>query len=287
MQYLDLHPALPAWMKALDNRLSSFFADEYALIHDAGMAVLTTRGKRLRPVFLLLSCACFRELPERAMTFAAVLELIHTASLIHDDVVDEAETRRGLPSAPARWGSKFSVLLGDFFFTRVFDLAISDGDSRVLRLLASTASDMSRAAMLEYANLLAEVNEERYWQIVRGKTAMLFAAATAIGSIIGDASPEQQQAAFAFGEYFGSAFQLADDLLDLQGSEHDSGKPLGMDWRQRRPTLPLIIALRQASQQVRKKSASSGSAIRSPRSILAHLDTLLTPLEGLNTAGRR
>jgi len=247
MQYIDLHPSLPAWMSALESRLSSFFDGEYAVIRDAGLTVVTSRGKRLRPLMLLLSCAGFSDITARATNFAAVIELIHTASLAHDDVVDEADSRRGVPSAPARWGSKFSILLGDFFFTRVFDVATSDGDQRILRLLATTATEMTRAVILEYTNLQLDDSEERYWQIVHGKTAMLFAAATAIGSIIGGATPDQQEAALNFGEQFGNAFQLADDLMDLQGSEHETGKPLGVDWRQRRATLPLIAALRQSS----------------------------------------
>ncbi len=236
-------------MKTLDHRLSAIFDGEYAVIRDAGVTVVNTRGKRLRPLLLLLSCASFGEISERAITFAAVIELIHAASLTHDDVVDEAESRRGVLSAPARWGNKFAVLLGDFLFTRVFDIAIGDNDPRFLRLLAATATEMTRAVILECSTLTLDNDEERYWRIVQGKTAMLFAAASAIGSSIGGASPEQQQAAFEFGKHFGIAFQLADDLLDLQGSEHEAGKPLGVDWRQRRATLPLIVALRNSAHE--------------------------------------
>lgn len=250
MHYIDLHPSLPTWMKALEKRLSAVFDGEYAVIRDAGLAVVTSRGKRLRPLMLLLSCASFGEISERAVNFGATIELIHTASLAHDDVVDEADSRRGAPSAPARWGNKFSILLGDFFFTRVFEIATNDGDPAVLRLLAGTATEMSRAVIIEYTSLMLNATEELYWQVVRGKTAMLYAAATTIGGIAGGASPAQQQAAFQLGLQFGNAFQLADDLLDLQGSEHEVGKPLGVDWRQRRATLPLIYALNNSPANV-------------------------------------
>lgn len=247
MQYIDLHPDLPLWMQALDARLSSFFDGEYRSIHAAGVMVVQSRGKRLRPLLLLLSCASFSAPSERALRYAALIELIHSASLIHDDVVDEAESRRGAPSAPARWGNKFSILLGDFLFSRVFDLATDDGDLPLLRRLAAAGIEMSRAVLLEYAGQLLETEEERYWHVIHGKTAMLFATACAIGSSIGGAAPEVQADAFALGKHFGTAFQLADDLLDLQGSAHETGKPLGADWAQRRVTLPLVAALRQAS----------------------------------------
>jgi len=247
MQYYDLHPDLPLWMQGLDARLSSFFDDEYRIIRDAGFTVVQSRGKRLRPLLLLLSCASFSTPSERTMLFAALIELIHTASLTHDDVVDEAASRRGVPSAPARWGQKFSILLGDFLFTRVFDLATNDGDLPLLRLLAAAGVEMSRSVILEYADQLLDAEEERYWQIIHGKTAILFATACAIGCNIGGATPEQQSAAFVLGTQFGTAFQLADDLLDLQGSEFETGKPLGADWQQRRVTLPLIVALRNSS----------------------------------------
>lgn len=247
MQLNDLHPDLPLWMKDLDARLSSLFDGEFSLIRDAGCTVVHSRGKRLRPLLLLLSCASFSALTDRALTFAALIELIHTASLTHDDVVDEAGSRRGIPSAPARWGQKFSILLGDFLFTRVFDLATGDGDLPLLRLLAAAGVEMSRAVILEYADQLNDAEEARYWRIIHGKTAMLFSTACAIGSSIGGATPAQQSVALTLGAHFGTAFQLADDLLDLQGSEQDTGKPLGADWQQRRVTLPLIVALRNAS----------------------------------------
>ncbi|MHB9130630.1 MAG: polyprenyl synthetase family protein [Armatimonadota bacterium] len=234
----------------MDDRLTSLFAGEYATLYNASTAMIGSRGKRLRPLVLLLSCACFGDVDQRALTSAAMVELIHTASLAHDDVVDEADSRRGAPSAPARWGNKFSVLLGDYLFARVFELATEDGDPVVQHLLATTATNMGRAIILEFSGPGLVATEDTYWQVIRGKTAALFATSTAIGARVGGANDAQQAVMEQMGEAFGFAFQLADDLMDLQGSEDEVGKPLGVDWQQRRATLPLIHVLRTAPDAV-------------------------------------
>ncbi len=243
----ELHPVLSSWVAELESRLALQFAHEDDALRSAGEILVRSRGKRLRPVVLLLSCACFGDVTSRALDQAVLLELIHTASLAHDDVVDEATSRRGEPSAPTRWGTKFSVLLGDFLLARVFQLATMDSDSTTLRLLGETATTMGRAVVLELARLNLNADEALYWEVIRGKTAALFAMAAEVGARLGGASEEWQAEMRQFGEAFGLAFQLADDLLDLQGSGHETGKPWGIDWQQRHATLPVIVALRQAS----------------------------------------
>lgn len=250
MQYIDLHPSLSQWMREINTRLTTLFTGESPALHAAGLAVVGSRGKRLRPVSLLLSCANFGEVTERALTFSVLVELIHTASLAHDDVIDEADSRRGMPSAPARWGNKFSILLGDFLFARVFELATTDGDRVPLQLLSSASTEMGRAVITECAGLDFDSTEADYLQVIYGKTASLFAAATAIGAHLGGATYAQREALGRLGGAFGMAFQLADDLLDLQGTDVDTGKPLGNDWAQRRVTLPLIQALRHAPPSI-------------------------------------
>ena len=250
MHYHDLHPSLAQWLREMNERLISLLAGESSTLRNAGMAMLDTRGKRLRPVLTLLSCASVGDVNERAVLHASLIELIHTASLAHDDVVDEADLRRGLPSAPARWGNKFSILLGDYLLSRVFEQAIQDGDMRILHLLSHTAVAMGRAVVLECSELDLEAPEETYWQVIEGKTASLYSAAAEIGSLLGGATPAQQQAMGRMGWCFGCAFQLADDLLDLQATEEETGKPLGIDWRQRRATLPLLYTLHTAPAEV-------------------------------------
>ncbi len=249
VHFRNSHPSLSAWLDTLDRRLVTVFDGEHSALLDAGTTIIGSRGKRLRPVLLLLSCACFGEVTDRAITQAALVELIHAASLAHDDVLDEAEFRRSEPSAPSRWGNKLSIILGDYIFARVFEYTIADGDLAIARLLAAATAEMGRAISLEMTGLDINTTEASYLWVVRGKTAALFSAATAIGARIGGADAAQQQAMERLGEAFGMSFQLADDLLDLQGSEDDAGKPLGVDWRQRRATLPLIRALRTASPQ--------------------------------------
>lgn len=246
MRYSELHPSLPQWMRDVNSLLLSFVAGESATLQQAGKMIIGTRGKRLRPVMLELSCACFGEVTQRTHTFGALVELIHTASLAHDDVVDEADSRRGAPSAPAFWGNKLSVLVGDFLLARVFETAARDGDPRLLALLSTAAIDMGRAVVQECTEMGIDASEEIYFSVISGKTASLFAAATAIGAYLGGATPEQKAAMTRLGYAFGQAFQLADDLMDLQGKESDTGKPLGADWAQRRATLPLLHALHTA-----------------------------------------
>ncbi len=237
-------------MPTLEERLTALFTEEAPLLREASTAVVGSRGKRLRPLLLLLANACFGEVGARSYTYAATVELIHTSSLAHDDVVDEADSRRGMPSAPARWGNKFSILLGDFLFARVFEIAAQDCDPVILGLLAEAATAMGRAVILEIAQLNLDAEEDTYWQVVRGKTATLYAVAAGIGAVLGGASPTQVRALRQFGESFGCAFQLADDLLDLQGSELERGKPDGADAVQRRATLPVLHVLRTAPPPV-------------------------------------
>ena len=243
MSFHELHPSLPEWLSATETRLAALFEGEFSGLHEAGTTVVGSRGKRLRPVLLMLACDCYGQVTPRAVNNGCLIELIHVASLVHDDVVDEADIRRGELSARARWGNKFSLLLGDFLLARAFEFATDDGDLAVLRWLAPTATEMGRGVILELSHLNIDAGEETYWQVVHGKTAVLFAASAAIGALIGGASPEQQRAMYRMGECFGYAFQLSDDLLDLQGTEEITGKPLQSDWRQRRATLPLLYAL--------------------------------------------
>ena len=250
MPFHELHPALSTWMPAFESRLAAVFDGEYPLLHNACQTVVGRQGKRVRPLLLLLSTATFGEVNDRALKNACLVELVHAASLVHDDVVDEAQTRRGELSAPARWNNKFSVLLGDFLLARIFEMATEDNDPRILRTLATAATAMGRGVIQELTALNIDADEALYLDVISGKTASLFAAAAGIGAVLGDASASQVDALHRLGQAFGMAFQLADDLMDLQGSEHVTGKPLAVDWQQRRATLPLIYALAQADPAV-------------------------------------
>ncbi|HEX2952188.1 MAG TPA: polyprenyl synthetase family protein, partial [Armatimonadota bacterium] len=246
MHFRDLHPSFPAWISALDAELSSLFDGEFSVLRDAGCTVVGSRGKRLRPAMLFLACACFGDVGARAVKTACLVELVHAASLVHDDVVDEADLRRGGLSARARWDNKFSVLLGDFILARIFDQATKNGEMDILRIIAPAAVDMGRGVILELTALDLTADEDVYWQVVHGKTASLFSAATRLGALIGGATADDERLLARVGECFGRAFQLADDLMDLQGTESDTGKPSHADWRQRKATLPLLYAVHHA-----------------------------------------
>ena len=237
-------------MALFESELSSLFDGELAVLYHAGTTLVRAPGKRLRPIILLLACATFGEVTPRAIANACLVELIHTASLVHDDVIDESDVRRNAPSARARWGNKFSILFGDYLLARIFEMAVSNQELALLEQLAPAATEMGRGMMLELTALNMNAKEETYWQVISGKTASLFTAAAGMGAIIGGASAEEIYQLRRMGHALGMAFQLADDLADLQGNEEESGKPLAIDWQQRHATLPLLYTLHHASPQV-------------------------------------
>lgn len=242
-----LHPALPDWLAALDARFAALLDDEDPLLQQLLAPVLVTPGKRLRPLLVVLSAAAYGDLSPRVLDGAVLVELIHTASLAHDDVLDDAALRRGMPSAPARLGNTLAVLVGDYLVARAYQVAARLAEPTMQEQLAEVAVAMTRGVMLEMTRLDLDADEALYWQVVHGKTAALFGFAAATGALLQGAAPSDQSTLRAFGTAFGMAFQLADDLQDIQGCEADSGKPVHADWRQRRATLPLLYALRQAA----------------------------------------
>lgn len=230
-------------------------------IEEVGAYLLGSGGKRLRPLALLLSARAFGP-PEgfrrdRAVLLASVVEFIHTATLLHDDVVDNAAIRRGSASANAVWGNEASVLVGDFIFSKSFRLMVEDGDIRILRVLSDATTHMAEG---EVAQLLhtADVglSEEQYLSVVIGKTAILLAAACQSGAILGGAGPGPERALADFGLKVGIAFQLMDDCLDYVSREADLGKQVGKDLQEGMITLPLLHALRRCTPAERGRIAS-------------------------------
>ena len=208
-------------------------------------------GKRLRPM-LTLACArmCGYEGADH-VKLAATVEFIHTATLLHDDVVDESAQRRGRPTANLLWDNKSSVLVGDYLFARAFQLMVEPGDLRVLDILSNAAATIAEGEVLQLSaaqNLATD--EAVYLQVIRGKTAALFSAATEVGGVIAGRPEEEIKALFDFGDALGVAFQMVDDLLDYWGSEA-TGKNVGDDFRERKLTLPVIKAVAQATPEER------------------------------------
>ena len=218
------------------------------LIPTVGDYVLRSGGKRLRPILLLMASKLTGYSGDHHVRLASVVEFIHTATLLHDDVVDNAELRRGLKSANAVWGNEASVLIGDFLYSKSFSIAVSCDNLKLLEVLSDATTDMARGMVFELIKTNdIETTEEDYIQIIIDKTAVLIAAACQIGGIVGNVSPGQEQAMRDFGMNLGIAFQLMDDSMDYVSNEEDFGKTIGTDLQEGKVTLPLIKAVRECN----------------------------------------
>ena len=230
------------------------FLSDLKIISDVASHVRDAGGKRIRPALLLLASRLFSHSSDRMITLGAVVEYIHTATLLHDDVIDEAATRRGRKSANSHWGNKTTVLIGDFLYTKSMAMALTQENLVILRLLSDVTLRMIEGQVLEIereADL--SVREPQHLDIIRRKTADLFAACMRIGAILGNASPEKEQALSAYGLALGLAFQMKDDLLDFTLSESALGKPVGLDLREGKLTLPVIYMLEAGDGEARRK----------------------------------
>ena len=209
-------------------------------------------GKRLRPMLTLAAARLCGYQGHDHVKLAATVEFIHTATLLHDDVVDESKQRRGRPTANLLWDNQSSVLVGDYLLARSFLLMVETGSLRVLEILSNASATISEGEVLQLtAASDLSTNEKIYLQVVRGKTAALFSAATQVGGVIAGAPEEQVQALFDYGDALGIAFQIADDLLDYRGDSAATGKDVGDDFRERKLTLPVIKAVAQAAPEER------------------------------------
>ncbi len=209
-------------------------------------------GKRLRPMLTLATADICGYGGEFDIHLAATVEFIHTATLLHDDVVDESAQRRGRPTANLLWDNKSSVLVGDYLFSRAFQLMVETGSLRVLDILANASATIAEGEVLQLSAAQdLKTDEDIYLQIVRGKTAALFSAATEVGGVISGASEDVVRALYEYGDALGIAFQIVDDLLDYQGDSSATGKNIGDDFRERKLTLPVIKAVAKANEEER------------------------------------
>ncbi|WP_298935358.1 polyprenyl synthetase family protein [uncultured Ruegeria sp.] len=240
-------------MEAVNTLIRTRMASEHApRIPEVTAHLVEAGGKRLRPMLTLAAARLFGYSGEHHVRLAATVEFIHTATLLHDDVVDESAQRRGRPTANLLWDNKSSVLVGDYLFSRSFQLMVETGSLRVLDILANASATIAEGEVLQMtAATDLSTDESVYLQVVRGKTAALFSAATEVGGVIAGASEQQVQALFNYGDALGIAFQIADDLLDYQGDSKATGKNVGDDFRERKLTLPVIKAVAQATPDER------------------------------------
>ena len=237
-------------MKSVDAVIRQRLHSDVVLVRQVAEYIISSGGKRLRPVLVLLAAGAMGYKGVNHHELAAVVEFIHTATLLHDDVVDESELRRGRETANNLFGNAASVLVGDFLYSRAFQMMVSVGNMRIMQVLADATNIIAEGEVLQLMNCHdADVDEERYLQVIRYKTAKLFQAAARLGAILGGATPEVEEGLAAYGMHLGTAFQLVDDVLDYSADEAETGKHLGDDLAAGKPTLPLIYVMQNGSPE--------------------------------------
>ncbi len=215
------------------------------LVENIGHYLVEAGGKRLRPLLVLLAAGCLGEIKREHIALAAIIEFIHTATLLHDDVVDLSNLRRGRPTANAKWGNAPSVLVGDFLYSRAFQLLVGLNNVPLMQLLADTTNTIAEGEVLQLTKAGdATTDEAAYFKVIENKTAVLFAAASQGAALLNNTEAENSRNLYRYGLHLGTAFQLADDMLDYLGDPQKMGKNVGDDLSEGKPTLPLIAALR-------------------------------------------
>lgn len=262
-------------MQSVDQVIQNSLHSEVPLVNQIADYIINSGGKRLRPALVLLSAGILGNISPAHHKIAAVVEFIHTATLLHDDVVDESSKRRGRHTANALFGNAASVLVGDFVYSRAFQMMVSIQNMRVMEVLSDTTNAIAEGEVLQLLNVHnATITSADYMQVIHYKTAKLFEAATQLGAIISDASTQDEQALAEYGLHIGTAFQLIDDVLDLSGNALEIGKNLGDDLSEGKPTLPLIYAMHNGNAD---ESAAIQHAIVNGG--LEHLPTVLKAVE--------
>jgi len=228
-------------LREVEREFARHVQSQVAVIPAIGNYVQDSGGKRIRPAVLLMAARMAGYTGERAVLYASVIEFIHTATLVHDDIIDEAELRRGREAVHTRWGNHLTVLFGDFLYLKSMSLALTQDSLEIIRLLCDVTLRIVEGEIYQLTkNGVVDLSEEEHFDIVRRKTAFLFAGSAKIGGMLGPTTREQQDALWDYGVNIGMAFQIVDDLLDFTGDEDALGKPVGGDLREGKMTLPMI-----------------------------------------------
>jgi octaprenyl-diphosphate synthase len=237
---------------AVDALIRQRLHSDVVLINQISHYIINSGGKRMRPVLVLLSARAFGYSGQDHLELAAVIEFIHTATLLHDDVVDASELRRGRDTANAVWGNEASVLVGDFLYSRAFQMMVSVQNMRVMEILAQATNTIAEGEVKQLLNIHnTETTEEVYLDVIRSKTAKLFESAAQLGAVLARRPAEEEQALAAYGMYLGTAFQLIDDALDYSSSAEELGKNIGDDLAEGKPTLPLLYTMHSGNEAQR------------------------------------
>ena len=261
----DINTLIQNDIEAVNQLIIDRLSSDVVLINQIGHYIINSGGKRLRPLLVLLSArACGYQGTEHHL-MAAVIEFIHTSTLLHDDVVDESDTRRGNKTANEVWGNAASVLVGDFLYSRSFEMMVEPGQIRIMQVMSEATNVIAEGEVLQLLNCHdADTTQERYMEVIHRKTAKLFEAATQMGPILAN-QPELETAFIAYGRHLAAAFQLIDDVLDYTANETELGKNIGDDLAEGKPTLPLIYSLEKGSDAeksiIRRAIESEGIAL--------------------------
>ncbi|MBK6614293.1 MAG: polyprenyl synthetase family protein [Ottowia sp.] len=232
-------------MREVDATIARRLDSGVPLVGEVARYIISSGGKRLRPVLLLLTCGALGCTSVQRFNLAAVVEFIHTATLLHDDVVDESTLRRGSATANEVFGNPASVLVGDFLYSRAFQMMVETGSMRVMEILADATNVIAEGEVLQLMNIRdASLDEDAYLRVIRSKTAKLFEASCRLAAVLAGSPPELEAACAEYGQSLGTAFQVIDDVLDYDGDAGEMGKNLGDDLREGKVTLPLILAMR-------------------------------------------
>ncbi len=249
MDYKTIQNLVESDMRAVDALIQQRLQSDVVLVNQLSHYIINSGGKRLRPMLaLLMARACGYD-GKKHVDIAAIVEFIHTATLLHDDVVDESEMRRGKDTANNVWGNQAAVLVGDFLYSRAFEMMVDVDEMRVMNIMASTTNTIAEGEVLQLLNINdSNTSEERYLEVIYSKTAKLFEAACQLGAVLSGLSQEDELVVAKFGTHLGTAFQLVDDILDYSADSDEMGKNVGDDLAEGKPTLPLIYALSESEK---------------------------------------
>lgn len=265
MTLTDIQALISEEIKATDNLILNKLASDVVLINQIGQYIINSGGKRLRPLLVLICAKACGYQGKQHLTMAAVIEFIHTSTLLHDDVVDESSTRRGNKTANEVWGNAASVLVGDFLYSRAFEMMVEPNNMQIMQIMSATTNVIAEGEVLQLLNCHdANTTTERYMEVIHRKTAKLFEAASLLGPVLAN-KPELEESFASYGVHLGAAFQLVDDALDYMADEEALGKNIGDDLAEGKPTLPLIYVLENGSssdkETIRRAIETEGIAL--------------------------
>jgi octaprenyl-diphosphate synthase len=271
----EINALVAADLSAVDQRIKSRLYSDVMLINQLSHYIIGGGGKRLRPILVLLSAKAVGYEGQNHIDVACIIELVHTATLLHDDVVDASQMRRGRETANLVWGNEASVLVGDFLYSRGFQMMVDLQNMRILEVLADATNTIAEGEVMQLVNCHdPSITEQRYLDTIRNKTAKLFEASTQLGVVVNENNAELEAAFATYGRHLGTAFQLIDDALDYNSSSEDIGKNVGDDLAEGKPTLPLLYAMWNGSE---KQAALIRESIE--KGGLEHIDVILDAIE--------